>query len=60
MKYPIYKPNGEAYITIVDRTESLFGIELLRYKNVTVYLDKKCIPYMIKILTEIQNETIHQ
>ena len=60
MKYPIHKPNGEAYITIVDSTESLFGIELLRYKNVTVWLDKKCIPDMIKILTEIQNETIHQ
>jgi hypothetical protein len=60
MNYPILKSNAEPYITIIDDNENIFGIELLRYQNIIVQLDKKCIPDMIKILTEIQNEIIHK
>ncbi len=60
MKYPILKSNAEPYITIIDDNENIFGIELLRYQNIIVQLDKKCIPDMIRILTEIQNENIHK
>lgn len=60
MEYPICKPNGEPYITIIDDNVNVFGIELLRYQNIIVHLDKRCIPDMIKALTEIQNENIHK
>ena len=60
MHYPICKPNDEPYITIIDDDVNVFGIELLRYQNIIVQLDKKCLPDMIKILTEIQNENIHK
>lgn len=60
MEYPICKTDGSLYITIIDDNENIFGIKLLRYQNIIVQLDKKCIPDMIKILTEIQNENIHK
>lgn len=58
--YPIKTPNDNVYITIVDDEGDLFYIKLDIYKNVLLHLDKKCIPDMIKILTEIQNENIHK
>lgn len=60
MEYSICKPTGEPYIIIIDDNENIFGIKLLRYRNIIVQLDKKCLPDMIKILTEIQNEIIHK
>jgi hypothetical protein len=60
MNYPIKTPSGRTYITIIDVNQHIFNIRLDNYRNVSVVLDKKVIPDMIKILTEIQNENIHK
>lgn len=60
MEYPICKTDVSPYIAIIDDNDNIFSIKLLRYQNIIVQLDKKCIPDMIKILTEIQNENIHK
>lgn len=58
--YPIKTPNDDPYITIVDNEDNTFCFKIDRYKNVLVWCDKRAIPDMIKILTEIQNENIHK
>lgn len=60
MNYPIKTPSGKTYITIVDVNKHIFTIRLDEYQNVSVVLDKKVLPDLIKILTEIQNEDIYK
>lgn len=54
ISYPILKPTGEKYITIVDVDENIFHVQLDTYYNLSVVLDKKCISDMIKILELIK------
>ena len=60
MKYPIKTPSGRTYITIIDVNKHMFNIRLDEYQNISVVLDKKVIPDMIRILTEVNNENIHK
>lgn len=60
MNYPIKTPSGRTYITIIDVNKHMFNIRLDEYQNISVVLDKKVIPDMIRILTEVNNENIHK
>jgi len=60
MNYPIKTPSGKSYITIIDVNKNIFNIRLDEYQNLSVVLDKKCIPDMIKILQEINGENFHK
>lgn len=60
MNYPIKTPSGKSYITIIDVNKNIFNIRLDEYQNLSVVLDKKCIPDMIKILQEINDENFHK
>ena len=60
MNYPIKTPSGRTYITIVDVNKHIFNIRLDEYQNVSVVLDKKVLPDMIRILQELNNEDIHK
>ena len=60
MNYPIKTPSGKPYITIVDVNKHIFTIRLDEYQNVSVVLDKKILPDMIRILQELNNENIYK
>ena len=60
MNYPIKTPSGRTYITIVDVNKHVFNIRLDEYQNVSVVLDKKILPDMIRILQELNNENIYK
>lgn len=51
----INSPSGP-YITVTEQ-ESTFSIQLHRYGNVSVVLDKKVIPELILALEEMQCQT---
>lgn len=60
MNYPIKTPSGKTYITLIDINENIFSIKLDTYHDLSVVLDKKCIPDMIEVLQRINNENIHK
>lgn len=60
ISYPILKPTGEKYITIVDIDENIFHVQLDTYYNLSVVLDKKCISDMIEVLQRMMNERTSQ
>lgn len=56
MSKTITYPNGKPYIT-VNANDNTFSIQLNRYDNIFVVLDKKVIPELIEALKEIENDT---
>jgi hypothetical protein len=56
MNKTISTTNGTPYITLLDSGEC-FQIQLHRYGEIFVTLDKKVVPEMIEFLMEIGNES---
>jgi hypothetical protein len=49
--------SGTPYISIIDSSDT-FSIQLHKYQNVMVVLDKRVLPELIEYLTELKNESL--
>lgn len=51
----INEPNGKNYLKLTTE-DDLLRIQLLKYKNVFLSLDRRCIPELIKALKTFEKE----
>ena len=51
----INEPNGKNYLKLTIENK-LLKIQLLKYENVFLSLDRRCIPDLIKALEEFKKE----
>jgi len=51
----VNEPSGKNYLKL-SVEDDLLRIQLLRYKNVFLSLDRRCIPELIKALEEFKKE----